>query len=30
VLLVPRENSDAGREKFRQELEAELRVISRD
>lgn len=30
VLLVPRENSDAGREKFRQELEAELRAVSRD
>ena len=30
VLLVPRENSDAGREKIRQELEAELRAVSRD
>lgn len=30
VLFVPRENSDAGREKFRQELEAELRAVSRD
>jgi len=30
VLLVPRENSDASREKIRQELEAELRAVSRD
>jgi lysophospholipid acyltransferase (LPLAT)-like uncharacterized protein len=30
VIYVPRETSDAGREKLRQELQAELRAISQD